>query len=253
MLTTQINIGVAFLAGLASFLAPCVLPLVPAYLSYLSGYTIAGAGEQVEGARAGVRTRARVRTRVVLHAIFFVVGFSLIFILLGTAAGALGRLVRGDWLRYVGGIVMVLFGLSLMGLIHIPLFDQQAQFSIKRRVDWGYASSLLAGLAFGAGWTPCVGPALSSILVLSGSQNTVAHGVLLLSAYSVGIGVPFVLAAVLVDRVTSLIRRLAPYQVIIHRAIGVLIVLVGVVLFTDSFAVIGQWLEARGIGWDLGI
>ena len=244
MLTTEVNIGIAFLAGLASFLAPCVLPMVPAYLSYLSGYTITGDAAAAAQPRHG---------HVIVHALFVVAGFSVIFILLGTAAGAHGRLVRGDWLRYVGGLVLVLFGLTLTGLLHIPLFDQEARLTVRRRLDWGVASSLVAGLAFGAGWTPCVGPALSSILVLSADQQTAAQGTLLLVAYSAGVGLPFIAAAALIERLVGLIRRIAPYQQVIHRATGVLIIVVGMVLFTDGFSAIGLWLQNRGIGWDLGI
>lgn len=244
MLTDQVNIGLAFLAGLASFLAPCVLPLVPAYLSYLSGYTLAPTDGD---------DRRAIRWPVVGHALAFVLGFSIVFILLGTAAGALGQLVRGDWLRIIGGTLMILFGLTLTGALHIPLFDQQRQFAVNRKVTWGYASSLLTGLSFGAGWTPCVGPVLSSILVLSTDQATLWRGVGLLIAYSAGIGIPFILAALLVDRAGSLIRKLRPYQPVIHMVTGILIIIVGVILITDSFAAIGIWLEERGIGWELGI
>jgi len=243
MLTDQVNIGLAFLAGMASFLAPCVLPLVPAYLSYLSGYTVTAA-ETVD---------AKTRSHVVMHALSFALGFTIIFVLLGTAAGALGRLVRGDWLRYPGGALMIVFGLTLTGALHISLFERQSQLSVKRRTDWGYTSSLLTGLAFGAGWTPCVGPVLSSILVLSADQATLLRGLLLLLAYSAGMGIPFLLAGLLVDRAGKLFRRLARYQPIIQKVTGVLIILVGIVLITDSFASIGIWLEERGIGWDLGI
>ena len=243
MLPDQVNIGLVFLAGMASFLAPCVLPLVPAYLSYLSGYTV-GSSETVD---------AKTRSHVVMHALSFVLGFTLVFVLLGTAAGALGRLVRGDWLRYLGSALMILFGLTLVGALHIPLFERQSQLSIKKRADWGYTSSLLTGLAFGAGWTPCVGPVLSSILVLSADQATLLRGLLLLLAYSAGMGIPFILAALLVDRAGKLIRRFAPYQPLIQKATGVLIIIVGIILMTNSFASIGLWLEERGIGWDLGI
>ncbi|MCJ7549041.1 MAG: cytochrome c biogenesis protein CcdA, partial [Anaerolineae bacterium] len=237
------NIGLAFLAGMASFLAPCVLPLVPAYLSYLSGYTV-GSSETVD---------AKTRSHVVMHALAFVLGFTIVFVLLGTAAGALGGLVRGDWLRYLGSALMIIFGLTLTGALHISLFDRQSQLSVRRRADWGYASSLLTGLAFGAGWTPCVGPVLSSILVLGADQATLLRGLLLLLAYSAGLGIPFILAALLVDRAGKLIRKLAPYQPLIQKVTGVLIIIVGIILMTDSFASIGLWLEERGIGWDLGI
>ncbi|MCD6287239.1 MAG: sulfite exporter TauE/SafE family protein [Anaerolineae bacterium] len=243
MLPDQVNIGLAFLAGMASFLAPCVLPLVPAYLSYLSGYTVGSSGS----------VDAKTRSHIVMHALSFVLGFTIVFVLLGTAAGALGRWVRGDWLRYLGGALMILFGLTLAGALHISLFDRQSQLSVKRRADWGYASSLLTGLAFGAGWTPCVGPVLSSILVLSADQATLLRGLLLLLAYSAGMGIPFILAALLVDRAGKFIRKLAPYQPVIQKVTGVLIILVGIILITDSFASIGLWLEERGLGWDLGL
>ena len=243
MLQDQVNIGLALLAGMASFLAPCVLPLVPAYLSYLSGYTV-GSSETVD---------AKTRSHVVMHALSFVLGFTIVFVLLGTAAGVLSRLVRGDWLRYLGGALMILFGLTLTGALHISLFERQSQLSVKRRADWGYASSLLTGLAFGAGWTPCVGPVLSSILVLSADQATLLRGLLLLLAYSAGMGIPFILAALLVDRAGNVIRKLAPYQPLIQKVTGVLIIIMGIILITDSFVSIGIWLEERGIGWDLGI
>jgi cytochrome c-type biogenesis protein len=240
MLTIEVNLGLAFLAGLASFLAPCVLPLVPAYLSYLSGYTFG----QAEDADNG-----KVRRQVVAHAVFFVLGFSVIFILLGTAAGALGAFVRSDWLRYVGGGLVILFGLSLLGLVNLPFLYNEAKFSVERKPRLGIVSSLLAGVAFGAGWTPCVGPVLSSILILSADQATLTQGVWLLAIYSLGLGLPFILAGLLVDRLGGLIRRIAPYQPIIHKISGVLITIVGVLLITDGFSVIGDWLTELGIGW----
>jgi len=243
MLTPQINIGLAFLAGMASFLAPCVLPLVPAYLGYLSGYTLSPT----------TQADSRTRGRVVAHAAFFVLGFSIVFILLGTAAGALGRLVRGDWLRYAGGLLLVVFGLSLTGLLHVPFFDHDTRAGLGKRRSLGFASSLLTGLAFGAGWTPCVGPVLSTILVLSADQQTLGQGVLMLAAYAAGIGLPFILAGLLVERAAGLIQRIAPYQQAIQRVVGVVIILVGVIVLTDSFSAIGTWLEGRGIGWNLGI
>lgn len=247
MLTDQVNVGLAFLAGLASFVAPCVLPLVPAYLSYLSGYTLTADGDDRQPA---------IRLPVVGHAVTFVIGFSVVFILLGTAAGAIGRLVRGNALRYVGGGLMIVFGLTLTGALHIPLLDRQ--LSVNRKAGggaprWGYISSLLTGLGFGAGWTPCVGPVLASILVLSAEQGTLWRGVGLLTAYSAGIGLPFILAALLVDRAGAWIGQLRPYQPAIHTATGIVIILVGIILITDSFAAIGLWLEERGIGWELGI
>lgn len=240
MLTDQVNIGLAFLAGLASFLAPCVLPLVPAYLSYLSGYTLSDLSPD---------DRPAVRWPVVAHALAFVLGFSVVFILLGIAAGALGQLVRGDLLRYLGGGLLILFGLTLTGLLEIPLFDRGTPLPANREGRWRYLSSLLTGIGFGAGWTPCVGPVLGSILVLSADQTTLWRGVGLLAAYAAGIGIPFILAALLVDRAGAVLQRLRPYQPIIRVATGALIFVFGIVLIADGFSAIGLWLEQRGIGW----
>ncbi len=244
MITVDVSIGLAFLAGLASFLAPCVLPLVPAYLGYLSGYAVTKPdGERTLGERL----------YIVAHAVFFVIGFSLVFILLGTAAGTLGKFLRGSGLRYFGGTIIIFFGLTLMGVLHIPLLEQEAKLSWRGKREWGFLSSLLIGMVFAAGWTPCVGPALSAILVLSANQSTAGRGALLLAAYSAGVGVPFILAGVLVDRVSEWLRRFNRHLPLIQKITGIVLILVGIILITDSFGAIGLWLEQRGIGWDLQI
>ena len=239
----DISIGVAFIAGLASFLAPCVLPLVPAYLGYLSGYAVT---------KSDAPTRSE-RFVVVTHAVAFVIGFSLVFILLGTIAGSLGRLLRGDWFRYLGGLLIIFFGLALMELLHVPFLQNEARLQWRGKREWGFLSSVLIGMVFAAGWTPCVGPALSAILILSADQATVGRGVALLVAYSAGIGLPFILAGFLIDRLGNLLQRVARYLPTIQKIAGALLVLVGIVLITDSFSAIGLWLEQRGIGWDLRI
>ncbi|MGC9396423.1 MAG: cytochrome c biogenesis CcdA family protein [Anaerolineae bacterium] len=239
----DVSIGVAFIAGLASFLAPCVLPLVPAYLGYLSGYAVT---------KSDTPTLSE-RFVVVTHAVAFVVGFSLIFILLGTVAGSLGKLLRGDWFRYLGGLLVIFFGLALMELLHVPFLQNETRLQWRGKREWGFFSSVLIGMVFAAGWTPCVGPALSAILILSADQSTVGRGVALLVAYSAGIGLPFILAGFLIDRLGNLLQRVARYLPAIQKIAGALLVLVGIVLITDSFSTIGLWLEQRGIGWDLGI
>ncbi len=243
MLTVDINVGLAFLAGLASFLAPCVLPLVPAYLGYMSGYAVTKSGGHTW----------RERFFVMGHAIAFVLGFSIVFILLGTVAGSIGKLLTGEWLRYLGGLLVILFGLALMDLINLPLLSQEAKLQWQGNPKWGFLSSLLIGMVFAAGWTPCVGPALSSILILSADQNTAAQGAFLLAAYSAGIGLPFILAGFLIDQLGAMLQKLEKALPIIQKISGVILVLVGIILITDSFHVIGLWMEQRGIGWDLGI
>lgn len=243
MFNVDMSLGIAFVAGLASFLAPCVLPLVPAYLGYLSGYAVT---------KSDSRTLSE-RFFVVAHAVAFVIGFSIVFILLGTAAGSVGYLLRGEWFRYLGGLIIIFFGLALMELIHVPFLQQEAKLQWQGKREWGFLSSLLVGMVFAAGWTPCVGPALSAILIISADQSTVGRGALLLTVYSAGVGLPFILAGLLIDQLGSILHRAARYLAIIQKITGVILILVGIILITDSFSAIGLWLEQRGIGWDLGI
>lgn len=239
----NVNIGVAFIAGLASFLAPCVLPLVPAYLGYLSGHAVT---------KSDAPTLSE-RFFVAAHAVAFVIGFSLVFILLGTAASSFGKLLRGDWFRYLGGLLVIFFGLALMELLHVPFLQNEARLQWRGKREWGFLSSALVGMVFAAGWTPCVGPALSAILILSADQATAGRGVILLLAYSAGIGLPFILAGFLIDRLGELLQRVTHYLPTIQKIAGAILVLVGIVLITDGFSAIGVWLELRGIGWNPGI
>ncbi|MDF1512647.1 MAG: cytochrome c biogenesis protein CcdA [Anaerolineae bacterium] len=238
----DIGLGIAFIAGLASVLAPCVLPLVPAYLGYLTGHTVSDTSAD-----------AKERLTIVIHAVFFVLGFSIVFITLGVAANTIGRLIKGDILRYIGGTIIILFGLHLTGLLRLSFLEQDARLQWQVRNRWGFLSSLLVGMVFAAGWTPCVGPALSAILVLSAKQDGAMQGILLLTAYSAGVGVPFILAGFLLDRSRTLIVKLSPYLATIQKISGIIIIITGIVVLTDSFSLIGAWLEQRGIGWDLGI
>lgn len=240
---THINLGLAFLAGLASFLAPCVLPLVPAYLGYLSGYAVT----------KSERPTPQERLLVVSHAVAFVIGFSLVFIALGIAASWLGGFLRGAWLRYLGGTLIIFFGLALLELLHVPFLQKDLRLHWRGNPRWGVLSSLLVGMVFAAGWTPCVGPALSSILILSADQNTVGQGALLLLAYSAGIGLPFILAGYLIDQLSYLLAKAGRYIPLIQKGIGGLLLLVGIALLTGSLDTLGLWLQQRGIGWDLNL
>lgn len=230
----------AFVAGLASFLSPCVLPLVPAYIGYLSGQAvIAPAGQRTAGERLAI----------LLHALAFVIGFSAVFLTLGAAAGGLGRLLRSDWVRWAGGLVMVFFGLALAGLIRLPFLVTEHRVSLRTKPRWGYLSSLLVGVSFAAGWTPCIGPVLTAILALGTSQETVGQSVGLLAVYSAGLGLPFLLVALAVERATALLQRLQRYLRVIQIVIGILIVLFGVLLFMDWLGSLTGWVTRLGIGW----
>jgi cytochrome c-type biogenesis protein len=239
---TAPSIALALLAGLASFLSPCVLPMVPAYIGYLGGRAVAAPGESGPG-----------RLTTFLHALAFVLGFSMVFVALGAAAGGLGRLLRADWVRWLGGLVMVFFGLALMGAVKLPVLYTERRLHLRAGPNWGHLSSLLVGVSFAAGWTPCVGPVLGAILALGASQKTAGQAALLLTAYSLGLGVPFLLVGLAVDRMGAWLRRLHRYLHPIQVATGAVILIFGVLLFMDWLRVLGAWLTSIGLGWDLGL
>ena len=220
--------GLAFLAGLASFLSPCVFALVPAYVGYLGGRSAAAAGGKDEGA-----TRPALR-----HGLAFVLGFSLVFILLGLVASALGALLANiqGVVATVGGGIAVLLGLHLTGLIHISYLDYDLRPQNRLQRERSYVSSALMGVFFSAGWTPCIGPALGVILTLAANGGDALQGGLLLSAYSAGLAIPFLLAASQIGWVTYLLRRHPALGKIIQRAMGVVLVFVGLLLLTGRLS-----------------
>jgi len=215
----HLDFALAFVAGLLSFASPCVLPLVPAYLGYLSGTTVRG--------------RSPRQGEVFLHALVFVLGFSLVFVLLWASVGLISHLLR-EWvglLRRLGGLMVVAFGLHLMGLMRIPVLYREKRWGFRGRPGWGYLSSLLVGMAFAAGWTPCVGPILSAILALSLGADVV-RGTWLLAGYSLGLGLPFLLAGLALSTVGGWLRRLNRYGNLVSLLSGLLLVVIGVFLFT---------------------
>jgi cytochrome c-type biogenesis protein len=224
--TSGLSLGFAFLAGLASFLSPCVFSLVPAYIGYLSG-------QSVSSAESGEANRWITFT----HGLAFVLGFSIVFILLGLGASALGSLLfdMRPLLTKIGGVVVVIFGLHMIGIIRIPFlqYDTRRQVMPDRRL--GYLSSGLMGVFFSAGWSPCVGPVLGTILTLSLSGGSVTQGGALLAAYSAGLAIPFLFAATQISLVTKVIRRYGKVMRYAEIVIGVIMVAVGVMLFMGRF------------------
>jgi cytochrome c-type biogenesis protein len=227
---TNVTIGLAFLAGLASFLSPCVFSLVPAYIGYLGGR--AAGGEATESNRFITFT----------HGLAFVLGFSAVFITLGVASASLGRLLfdmRGI-LEKVGGIVVVIFGLHMTGIFRIPFLEYDTRIQQLPDRTWGYLSSALMGVFFSAGWAPCVGPVLGAILTLSLNGGSVSTGVTLLSAYSAGLAIPFLIAALGIGWVSATLRKYGKMMHYVEIAMGVVLVIIGIMLFSGTFEIIAQ-------------
>ena len=235
-MSTQITIGLAFLAGLASFLSPCVLPLVPIYLAQL-------VGPSVYQATSTDRT-ASTRLITFLHAATFVAGFSLAFIALGATASTLGYFLRANLgiLRQGGGIVLILMGLHLTGILRIPMLAQEKRFSFQPQRP-SYVASFLFGIIFGIAWTPCIGPILSAILYLAARNATLQQGVWLLCAYSLGLGVPFLLLGLGFNQFSRALKRLKPHLGKIHAATGVVMIAVGVIIFFNLLLYFNQFLN----------
>jgi cytochrome c-type biogenesis protein len=221
----------AFLAGLLSFLSPCVLPLVPSYIGFLTGMTL----PEMSGRRRAA----------LVHALLFVGGFSLIFILLGASATALGRALNyyQVWLQRIGGVLIILFGLLCLGAFNVRLLSQDRRVHLERK-PVGYLGSALAGMAFGAGWTPCIGPVLGGILGLAATSADVSRGMLLLAVYSAGLAVPFLIAAVAVDSFLEWFQRFRRFLPWVMRISGAMLILVGVLLVTGEFTRLAGWLQS---------
>ena len=222
----NISLGFAFLAGLASFLSPCVFSLVPAYISYLSGRSVAS----ISGGDTS-------RITTLLHGLAFVLGFSTVFISLGIGASAIGSLLYdlSPILAKIGGVVVILLGLHMTGLIRIPFLQYDLRRQVPPDKKWGYLSSALMGIFFSAGWSPCVGPVLGAILTLAASRGSVSQGVSLLTAYSIGLAIPFLVAATQVSLVTLILRRYGKIMHYVEVGMGMLLIGVGILLFFGEF------------------
>ena len=221
---------VAFIAGLLSFLSPCVLPLVPSYVGFITGMTL----PEVTGRRRAVLT----------HAVLFVAGFSLVFVLLGASATALGRALNHYqvWLQRVGGVLIILFGLLCLGVVKVGLLTQERRVHLERK-PIGYLGSALVGMAFAAGWTPCIGPVLGGILGLAATSNDVARGMQLLAVYSAGLALPFLITAVALESFLDWFQRFRRFLPWVMRVSGVMLIVVGVLMVTGEFTRLAGWLQ----------
>jgi len=235
MESLNISLFLALSAGVLSFLSPCVLPLVPAYLGHLTGTAVN---------LQGTATVAR-RWSTSLHALSFVLGFSVVFTALGASVGLVGYLLYGllPVFEKVGGIILVLFGLHTMGLLKIPSLHRELRLKADPARRWGILSSFLVGTIFAAAWTPCVGPVLGGILVLAGTSGTVGRGALLLFVYSLGMGIPFVLAGISLGWSNALFGWLKRYGRGISVVSGALLIMTGILVFTGALTMITAYLS----------
>jgi cytochrome c-type biogenesis protein len=225
-----LGLFVAFAAGLLSFLSPCVLPLVPSYIGFLTGMSL----PEMSG-----------RRRFALaHALLFVLGFSLVFVLLGASATALGRALNYYqlWLQRIGGALIIGFGLVCLGVIRVGFLGQERRVQVEQK-PVGYVGSVLVGMAFAAGWTPCIGPVLGAILGLAATSSDLSRGMLLLAAYSAGLAVPFLLAAVALESFLGWFQRFRRYLPWVMRLSGALLVFVGLLMVTGEFTRLAGWLQ----------
>jgi cytochrome c-type biogenesis protein len=231
-MTESVGIVIALTAGIFSFLSPCVLPLVPSYLSFVTGMSLE---DLQEGADRG---------RTLTYALLFVAGFSLIFVLLGATAGFLGQFLRvyEDWIVRIGGVVILVLGLHMAGVLRITPLLREVRFQVSDRPA-GYLGAVGVGMAFGAGWTPCIGPQLGAIYTFAATRETMWAGVGLLGVYSLGLAVPFLITAVAVDRFLLFFKRFRRFIPVVEKASGFLLVLLGLLLVTGAFTALTTWLQ----------
>lgn len=231
----EISLLLAFSAGLLSFLSPCVLPLVPAYITYLTGSTVVELKEN------------KLKLYTLYKAIGFVLGFSIVFIVMGISISSIGKfLIRNQILfRKVGGILIILFGIHTTGLIKIKTLYYEKRLMPFEKLNKGI-SSVLVGMAFAAGWTPCVGPILASILIYAGSMETIGKGITLLTAYSAGLAVPFLLTALAIGSFSRYFKKISKHLSTISIVSGILLIVMGILIYSNKLSALGSYINPFG-------
>jgi len=236
---SNVTLWIALSAGIISFFSPCVLPLIPSYITYITGLSFG----QLKEAHPG----AKVRLTVLLHSLTFIAGFSLVFISLGALAGIASSTFQTHlreglgWLQKLGGILIFLFGVHLSGLFHFGVLLGEKRVQIHNKPG-GFVGTFLVGLAFAAGWTPCIGPILATILMIAATSGQVAKGIWLLTAYSAGLGIPFLISGLLFHGFLSFFNRFRKHIRIMEIVTGALMMVAGVMLFFDLFGRLSGYL-----------
>ncbi len=230
MFTQTVSYPAAFIAGILSFLSPCILPLIPAYFTFITGFSL----EDLTGDRS-----RDIRSKVILSTVSYVSGFSLVFILLGASASYLGGFIfryRG-WIRIIGGGLIILLGVHLTGLIRIQRLEFEKRIHPEKK-PIHFLGTFIVGMAFGAGWSPCIGPLLGSILIIAGSQDTVWQGVVLLGVYSAGLAIPFLIISVFINLLLTVIKRASRVMRYVNVLAGILLIFMGLLLITDKLVIL---------------
>lgn len=224
----------AFIAGLLSFLSPCVLPLIPSFITYITGLSFSDL--QAE------HPSHKVRQQTIIHSLFFIAGFTFVFVLMGASATFIGNFMQAHMgmIRKVGGVLIIIFGIHVSGVIPIHLLLGEKRFTIHRKPA-GYLGSFLVGLTFAAGWTPCIGPILASILMVAATEDTVLHGIALLLIYSMGLAIPFFLSSLALHRFLVIFNRFKKYIRIFEIVTGMFMVVVGILIFTNNLSVFQRY------------
>lgn len=245
--TADITYWIAFTAGILSFASPCVLPLIPSYLTYITGLSFSQLDDE--------HPNAKVRLTVLLHTLCFIFGFSVVFILLGAIAGIASSSIQAylreglDWVEKVGGLLIFLFGVHMTGLFHFGALLGEKRVHLHKKPS-GFAGTFVVGIAFAAGWTPCIGPILASILVVAASSGQVGEGVGLLAIYSLGLGLPFLLSGLLFHQFLTVFKRFRKYIRQIEIGTGVMLMVVGIMLMFNLLGQITmylyQWIPVKG-------
>jgi cytochrome c-type biogenesis protein len=241
----HISLFAAFGAGLLSFVSPCVLPLVPSYISYITGLSLERLSDASE--------RQRFRKTIIVNSLLFIAGFSSVFIAFGASASFIGQILIAyqDHIRRIGGLLIIIFGLYLLGVLNLNFLATEKRLHFTNRPA-GFVGSFLIGVAFAAGWTPCVGPVLGTILLYASTTESLTSGVALLASYSLGLGLPLFLTALGVDRFLSYFKQVRAYLWGVSTVSGVFLVVVGVMIYANTLTMITSFLERYGIGWYLG-
>ena len=233
----NVSVFVAFTAGLISFLSPCILPMIPSYLAFITGISLEELSQD--------QNLKKVRKSVITNSLFFILGFSILFIALGASATFIGKFLAKNirWFEIIGGALVVILGLHFAGVFKLKFLDRERKIHLEKK-PLGLIGTVLVGMAFGAGWTPCVGPILGSILTMAAATQDIAKGIVLLISYSIGLGIPFLLTGLLIHKFFEYFKTIRKYFRVITLVGGILLVIIGVLLITGYFTTISSFLGA---------